>query len=110
MNIVHVLDKQNVCKIIEGIYNTAKEQNGSRIVFLNTYNPQSTALTPNRFVVNILKKLPNGNEQVVYTSSDILEVPNKGIIYSGVNLFKQNKKISIPLEVWTDITTPIAYW
>ena len=121
MNVAFVSDKYNLALYLNSIYNTAKIYNASRIVFLNTTNPQSS-LKANMFVINILKENSEGNEEVAYTENYTIEVPDINIVYTGVQEFKTNYTTmqdnipvkvyqdDIPIEVWEDHSSPRVYW
>ena len=98
--------------MLVNFYNTAKEYHGSRIVLLNTYNPQSS-LCNFRYAVNVLKADKEGNESIAYIHGELLEVNNSDIINRGIDYFKNhcNKyNHDIPIEVWTDYSNPAVYW
>ena len=61
MIIENVVEEGRVCDLLDAAYRFAKQCQATHIVFLNTFNPQST-LNENRFAVNFLKEDENGNE------------------------------------------------
>ena len=112
MNILYIKNEFDLSDKLLYFYNTAKEYKASRIVLLNTYNPQST-LNAVRFAVNILKPNIYGNEEVAYIHGELLEVPYQNIAYKGIEYFKENcnkYKHDIPIEIWSDYSSPKIYW
>ena len=111
MNIEIISDVYTIADRIKNYYDIANKYKANRIVFLNTYNPQST-LNTKRFAVNFLKLDNNGNEEVVFVNGTLLEVPDIKIIYHGINIFKNNNKYdnNIDIGVWTDHSGCNVYW
>lgn len=111
MNVLFIRNEYELANQLVSFYNTAITYNASRVVLLNTFNPQST-LNENRFVVNILKTDENGNEQVAYMHSELLEVNDINIVYRGVKRFKDTDKYKrdIPIEIWSDNSSSAVYW
>jgi hypothetical protein len=112
MVIEHVVDEGRICDLLDDAYQLAKQYNANHIVFLNTFNPQST-LNENRFVVNYLKEDENGNEQVVYINNTLLEISDIDILYRAIYTYKKtnkNYKEDVSIDVWTDYSNPAVYW
>ena len=108
MNLSIVSTVKEMCNYIDIIFNTALSIKADRIVFLNTYNNQST-LKVNRFVANYLKRDNYGNETVMSIYDNMLEVDNINILYKAINKFKEEYD-DIPIEVWTDYSSGKVYW
>jgi len=108
MNLSIVRTVDEMYNYIDIIFNTALSNKADRIVFLNTYNNQSS-LKANRFVANYLKQDTYGNETVISMYDNMLEIDNINILYKAINKFKE-KYNNIPIEVWTDYSTGKVYW
>jgi hypothetical protein len=102
LSIVNTVDE--MYNHIDTIFNTALFNNADRIVFLNTYNNQSS-LKANRFVANYLKRDNNGNETVISMYDTMLEIDNINILYEAIDKYDD-----IPIEVWTDYSSGKVYW
>lgn len=111
MNIEIISDAYTIADRIKNYYDIANKYKVNHIVFLNTCNPQST-LNAKRFAVNFLKSDSKGNEEVVFTDSNLIEVPDINIIYKGITIFKNNNKYdnNIDIGVWTDHSGCNVYW
>ena len=112
MIIENVVEEGRVCDILDAAYRFAKQCNSTHIVFLNTFNPQST-LNENRFAVNFLKADENGNERLVYTNNVLLEIPDIDILYRAIYTYKtinKDYKKDVSIDVWTDYSNPAVYW
>ena len=108
MNLSIVNTVKEMYNYLDTIFNTALINNADRIVFLNTYNNQSS-LKANRFVVNYLKQDNYGNETVISMYDTMLEINNINILYEAIDKFKDEYD-DIPIEVWTDYSTDKVYW
>jgi hypothetical protein len=106
LSIVNTVDE--MYNHIDTIFNTALFNNADRIVFLNTYNNQSS-LKANRFVANFLKQDNQGNETVISMYDTMMEINNINILYEAIDKFI-DKYDDIPIEVWTDYSSGKVYW
>ena len=108
MNLSIIRTVDEMYNYIDIIFHNALYNKADRIVFLNTYNNQSS-LKANRFVANYLKQDKYGNETVISMYDNMLEIDNINILYKAINKFKE-KHNNIPIDVWTDYSTGKVYW
>jgi hypothetical protein len=110
MIIEHIVDEGRICDLLDDAYQLAKQYNTNHIVFIKTFNIQSSSLNENRFAISYLKEYENGDKKVVYTNYNLLEISDIDILYRAIYTYKKtnkNYKEDVSIDVWT--TLPLKY-